>query len=201
MTKTIEINDEPVFSYAIASGDMRYIQIGERDIYLRNDPNIGLIYRGEIAGCGPECYFELNEILLEYAMSCEGCREENFATKEVIQFGKHLGEVMLARTASDIAELPTIEKLASLSRSMLNSMSAKYIEEIKEDQLHYSLDCCPLRECAMNTGLNRNVDMAYLSFVALWKSLVSNLAPRWELRHPSEKDKNFPIHKIVIVGG
>jgi hypothetical protein len=98
MTENLEIQDAPIFSYAIASGDMRYIEIGEREIYLRNDPKVGLIYRGEIAGCGPECHFELNEILLEFAMSCEGCREESFATKEVIQFGEHLGEVLLART-------------------------------------------------------------------------------------------------------
>jgi hypothetical protein len=201
MTENLEIQDAPIFSYAIASGDMRYIEIGEREIYLRNDPKVGLIYRGEIAGCGPECHFELNEILLEFAMSCEGCREESFATKEVIQFGEHLGEVLLARTARDIAELPTIEKLSSVSKCMLNSMSARYIEEIKEDQLQYSLDCCPLRECAMNTGLNRNVDMAHLSFVALWKSLISNLAPGWVLMHPSDEEKEIPIHKIVIIGG
>jgi hypothetical protein len=53
----------------------------------------------------------------------------------------------------------------------------------------------------MNTGLNRNVDMAHLSFVALWKSLISNLAPGWVLMHPSDEDKEIPIHKIVIVGG
>ena len=40
MAEILEIQDTPIFSYAIASGDMRYIEIGERDIYLRNDPEV-----------------------------------------------------------------------------------------------------------------------------------------------------------------
>jgi hypothetical protein len=198
MTEITKFQDAPVFSYALASADMRYIEVGERDIYLRNDPKAGLVFRGEISGCGPDCFVELNEILLEYAMSCEGCREQSVASKEVVSFGEHLSEVLLAQTYPDIAELSTSDKLSSTFKCILNSMGADYIEEMKEDHLEYSLDCCPLSECAKDTGFNRSVEMAHLSFVALCKSLIKALAPDWALIQPSEKENNIPIHKIVI---
>jgi hypothetical protein len=198
MTENLEIQDAPIFSYALASADMRYIEIEKRDIYIRNDPKVGLVFRGEISDCGPNCFAELNEILLEYAMSCEGCRQQNLASHEVVRFGEHLGKVLAAKTYKNIAELPTNEKLSSAFKCILNSMSATYIEESKEDQLEYSLDCCPLSECAKSTGLSRSVEMAHLSFVALCKSLIKALAPDWALIQPSEKENNIPIHKIVI---
>jgi hypothetical protein len=198
MTETLEIQDAPVFSFALASADMRYIEIGEREIYLRNDPEAGLVFRGEIFGCGPGCIVDLSEILLEYAMSCEGCREQSVASEEVARFGEHLAEVLVEKTYHDIAELPTPEKLSSAFKCILNSMSVTYIEESKKDHLEYSLDCCPLSECAKSTGLSRSVEMAHLSFTSLCKSLIKALAPDWLLMQPSEGDTNIPIHKIVI---
>ena len=198
MTETLEIQDAPVFSFALASADMRYIEIGERDIYLRNDPKAGLVFRGEISGCGPGCFVDLSEILLEYAMSCEGCREQSVASEEVTRFGERLAEVLVEKIYHGIAELPTPEKLSSAFKCILNSMSATYLEESKEDHLEYSLDCCPLSECAKSAGLYRSVEMAHLSFTALCKSLIKALAPNWVMMQPSESDTNIPIHKIVI---
>jgi hypothetical protein len=200
MTETLKIQDTPVFSYKLASADMRYIEIVERNIYLRDDPNVGLVFRGEISGCGADCYAELNEILLEYAMSCEGCREQSAAAGEVIRFGEHLGKILAAKTQSDIVEVPTTEKLSSAFKCILNSMSAAYVEENKEYQLGYSLECCPLRECATSTGFSRSVEMAHISFIALCKSLIQALAPDWVLMQPSEEDVTLPIHKIIFAG-
>jgi hypothetical protein len=200
MTESLEIQDAPVFSYTLASADMRYIEIAEREIYLRHDPSAGLVFRGEISGCGSDCYVGLGEILLEYAMSCEGCREPSVVSEEVVRFGEHIGEVLVAKIYDDFADLPTTEKLSSGFKCILNSMNAAYIEESKEDYLEYSLDCCPLRECAKSTGLSRSVEMAHLSFTALCKSLIKALAPNWVLMKPSEEDTNIPIHKIIIAG-
>lgn len=199
MNEVLEIQDAPIFSYAIASGDMRYISIGERDIYLRNDPEAGLIFRGEIAGCGPKCFFELNEILLEYALSCEGCREQRFVSEEVIRFGERLGKVLGDAIDHQHADLPVTEKLSIAYKSVLNSMSSKYIEEIKSDRIEYSLDCCPLSECAINTGLGRSITMAHISFVSLCRNLIGNLSPGWELLKPGEDSSEIPIHKIIII--
>ncbi|UCF28464.1 MAG: hypothetical protein JSW42_01910 [Chloroflexota bacterium] len=197
MTETLEIEDSPVFSYPLASGDMRYIEIGERDIYLRDIPDTGLVFRGEIPGCGSECYVELNEILLEYAMSCEGCREESKAGEEVTCFGEHLGKILLANTHDAIENLTKVDQVAFVFHRVLDSMSSNYREYVGDDKLEYSLDCCPLRECAQHTGLNRSVELAQISFVALCKYLIESLAPDWELVKPTAED-DIPIHKIIV---
>jgi len=132
-------------------------------------------------------------------MSCEGCRGINVASEEVVRFGEHVGEILVANTCSDFADLPNTEKLSSAFKCILNSMSATYTEKSKADQLVYTLDCCPLSECAKSTGLSRSVVMAHLSFTALCQSLITALAPNWVLMQPSREDTNIPIHKIVIV--
>lgn len=198
MPESMEIQEAPVLSYTLASADMRYIETGVREIYLRDVPEVGFVYRGEIPGCGPGCFVDLNEILLEYAMSCEGCKEEDTALEEVARFGVQLGEILVAKTQQDIVDLPTTDKLSRVFECILNSMSAAYNLESEKDRLEYSLNCCPLSECAKNTGLGRNVEMAHVSFTALCKTVLQALAPEWALLQPSEGDAHLPIHKIVI---
>ena len=198
MPETPIVQDAPVISYVTASADMRYIETGERQVYLRNDPKAGLIFQGEMPGCRPGCYINLNDILLEYAMSCEGCREEEVVSKEVTRFGGQLGEKLAAKIQQKKAGKTAAEKLSSGFKCVLNSMDAMYIEDRKENHLDYSLDCCPLSECANRTGLNRSVEMADVSFTALCNSLVKVLAPDWVLKQPSENNVNIPMHKIVL---
>ncbi|KAA3647285.1 MAG: hypothetical protein DWQ07_07215 [Chloroflexi bacterium] len=197
MPETLETQDAPVFSYVLASADMRYIENGERDIYLRNDPELGLVFRGELAGCGPGCYVDLSQVFLEYAMSCEGCKEEGVGTEQAVRFGEHLAEVLLKITASDIADLPVTGKLSTTLKLVLDSMNATYVEEVKEGRLEYSLTCCPLSECGKSEGLGIGFEMAHLSFTALCKSLIKPLAPEWKLLQPSVSDTGTPIHKVV----
>lgn len=198
MNETLSTQEAPVFTYALASADLRYIEIGEREIYLRSDPAKGLIFRGEIAGCGPDCYVDLSEILLEYAMSCEGCSRPELSTEMLIHFGDHLGQIYAERTSQDIKQLDAADKLSKAFNCILNSMDAKFIEDKQASQLEYALDCCPLSECAKDMGLNRSVEMAYLSFLALCNNLIAKLAPGWNLVRPSDVEINIPIHQILI---
>jgi hypothetical protein len=197
LPETVDIADAPVFSYVIASADMRYIEIEKRNIYLRNELDKGLVFRGEITGCGPGCNVGLNEILLEYGMSCEGCGERGVALKEVLRFGEKLGGILVRKTQQDFIDLTAEEKLSTVFKCILNSMNANYTEDCRGGLLAYSLTCCPLSECASKTGLGRSVELAHLSFVALCRSLIKALAPDWMLVKPSLEDSGLPIHKII----
>ena len=198
MPESTEIEVTPVLSYTMASADMRYIEIGVREIYLREDPATGLVFRGEISGCGPGCYVDLNEILLEYAMSCEGCREEDPALEEVASFGVRLGEILVKKKQPDMVDLPSTDKLTKVFDCILKSMGAEFSLDRQIDRLEYNLRCCPLSECAKAAGLSRNVEMAHVSFTALCKTVIQAVAPQWALNQPSEDDTHLPIHKIVI---
>lgn len=190
--------DTPVFSYTLASGDLRYIEIGEREIYLRQIPTKGKIFRGEISGMGPEYYINLSEILLEYAMSCEGCSRAELASEMLTHFGDQLGQIYLQKVHQQSSDQEAIENLSTAITCLLDSMDAKYNENTQPGKLEYILECCPLSECAKDTGLNRSVEMAYLSLITLFNTVISGVSPGWELVRPSAVEINIPLHRILI---
>ncbi len=198
MAETLEIQDAPVYTYALASADMRYIEVEHREVYLRNDPELGLVFRGEIPGCGAGCFVDLSQILLEYAMSCEGCREQGLAAQEVVRFGERLAEILVSNTAQAMAELPARESLSRAFRFVLNSMGAALTAASTEDRLEFSLDCCPFSECAKTSALGHNAELALQSFAALCSSLVQALAPDWVLLQPAQAHLTLPVRKIVL---
>jgi hypothetical protein len=65
----LEMQETLLLRYPIASGDMKFIEVNQRDIYLRNDPASGIVLRGEIPDCGPGCYADLGQVILEYVMT------------------------------------------------------------------------------------------------------------------------------------
>lgn len=198
MTETLESQETPVFSYTLASADLRYIEIGERDIYLRHDQEKGPIFRGEIAGCGPGCDINLAEVLLEYAMSCEGCSRAELATEMLTSFGDHLGQVYVEKIIPGKSSTDTHQDLSAAIVCILNSMDSKFNQEITHSSLSYSLECCPLSECARDTGLNRSVEMAYLVLITLLRSLVDRIAPGWTIVQPSSIEINIPLHQVQL---
>ena len=198
MPKVSDLQDAPVFSYRIASGDMRYIEIGVRDVYLRNDPEAGLIFRGEIAGCGPECFDNLSEIFLEYALSCEGCLDPEVTLEEVVHFGRHLADILLNSLRTDLAKRTPEDKLSLAFECILNSMGANYTVDRQPGQLSYALSCCPLSDCAERTGLRRSVEMGLAAFIALCKQMIQALAPEWELQQPANGGRGLPISAIIL---
>ena len=78
-------------------------------------------------------------------------------------------------------------------------MEVKFTEELQADSINYSLDCCPLSECAQDTGLNRSVEMAYISLLALINTILERFAADWTLVSPSSVELNIPMHQILIM--
>lgn len=198
MNETLDKQDTPVFSYTLASADLRYIEIGEREIYLRREPGGSLVFRGELADRGPESYINLSEILLEYAMSCEGCSRAELATEMLLHFGEHLGKIYTDSAAQESRAISQAERISAAMICILNSMQAKFTEELQANSINYSLDCCPLSECGQATGLNRSVEMAYISLLAIINTILERFAADWTLVSPSTVELNIPMHQILI---
>lgn len=201
MSKAMKAQTTPIFSYPIASADMRYIEIGTREIYLYTDPEAGLVFRGEITGCGTDCYEDLSEVLLEYALSCEGCKDESEAACQAAQLGEMLGDALIERIRQDNSDLEPSAHLKFAMKCVLNSLGAQFVQKVEPDQISFSLACCPISECAARSGLNRSVERAYLSFTALCKRLIQGLAPEWVLLEPSEKHYRTPVRAVVLARG
>lgn len=194
-----EVQDTPLFAYVIASADMRYIEVNERQIFLRKDPLVGYLVRGEIPGCGAGCYADLNQIFLEYTLSCEGCRDQQVAGESSAHFGERLGRILANRFVQDSPDSPGIDRLTGAVECLLNSMNVPYELEQMENRLHYTLSYCPIRESAQATGIKRGESIAQRGFAALCESMIRGLAEDWTVLKPSALDTGKPLLEIEIV--
>ena len=198
LTDTHVTQREPLLSYKIASSNMRYIEINEREVYLRHDPQLGPILQGEVPLCGPDCNANLGQMLLEYTMSCEDCRDQAMTAKLVDQFGDRLGEQLMARLYGSIQVAPDIDHVSETMDIILNSMGVAFQKDRKADHLRYDLAHCPIHEAARNSGLNLWVATAHRAFVALCNYIVHVLAPEWTLVQPSVPETDVPLDNILI---
>ncbi len=192
------IRQGELLSYTIASGDMRYIEINKRDVYLRGDPQKGLLIRGEVPECGVDCDVNLNHILLEHAMTCSGCKEPEMARDIADQFGRRLGQTLAIWLCQDAPETPHCDQLCDSFEVILKSMDAPYQRECNDEILVYDLEECPLLDTAKSNGFSQWTPMARHSFLSLCKSIISTLQPTWDLQRPNGVDAGGPIHRIAI---
>jgi hypothetical protein len=190
------IRQGELLSYTIASGDMRYIEISKRDVYLRGDPQLGLIIRGEVPECGLDCDVNLSHILLEQAMTCSGCKDPVMARETAEQFGRQLGRTLAIWLCQDAPEALHCDQLCDSFEVILKSMEANYRRECNDEVLIYDLEDCPLLDTAKSNGFSQWTPMARQTFVSLCESVVSTLQPTWVIEQPN--GSGGPIRQIVI---
>jgi hypothetical protein len=191
------IQHEELFSYVVASGDMRFIEIGERDLYLRRDPKLGPVIRGEVPECGPECYANLSQVFLEYVMGCEDCREAGRTAIAADNFGRRLGRELIALRYQGSGAKSGVDALADANAIVLNSLGAPVESERSHDTLYYRLAFCPFHATAKKAALNLWTALAHRTFVALLETLLE-LAPGWTLRMPVERESDAPLSEVIF---
>jgi hypothetical protein len=191
-------SDAPLYTYVIASGDMRYIEINQRNLYLRRDPNLGLILRGELPGCGAGCYADLSQVLFEYAMTCEGCKSPLEAGEYVATFGKRLGELLAQKLELELASMPVEERPFAAVEFLLKSMVVAYSCVRTAQRLEFTLESCPLCETGNTSGMGREMALARHGFAALCASLVASLAPGWRVVSPAQEASEQPLLAVVV---
>jgi len=193
-----QTQDAHLLSYVIASADMRYVEVNKRELYLRHDPELGLIVRGEMEGCGPACYIDLNQILLEHALSCEGCKDHVIAAEMAEHFGRRFAQALLSALHGNAGALP-VDRLAATYECLLRSMNVPFDVQRDANSLRYKLPFSPLHRAAEGRALNLGLPMARWTFVTLCESIVKTLAPEWELLHPANRAAEQPILLIELV--
>ena len=192
------ISDTFLCSYSIASAEMRFNEICTRDIFLRVDPDLGPIIRGEISGCNRGGFANLNQIFLEFALSCEGCKDQVVAEKSVICFGQHLGSIFVPSLQLDKSRLPSIYNLSNAMKCILNSMNITFKVRSSKEYLNFTLASCPLYESAQQTGLCRGLKDARIGYITFIEQVVQILEPNWNLISPSQDDQIKPLLEISI---
>lgn len=78
--------------YTVASSDMYYIEVEQRDVFLSMDPQGNFRLWAEIVGGGPATAIGWLEMFLEYAMYCCSWCNKDEAQYHMREFAEHLGQ-------------------------------------------------------------------------------------------------------------
>jgi hypothetical protein len=190
--------ESQLLSYVIASSDMRYIEVNRRNVYLHHDLELGLVIRGEIPGTLPSCDAGLAFMLLEYAMSCQDCKDRPMTAAAVDRFGERLGQALIDKTQPYIVETTPTDRLIRTFEILLRSMGSRYTLHLAPDEIYFTLADCPLHAAAGQTALNLQVAMAHRAFVALCDVALATLAPDWVRLKPAERETEKPLLEMLF---
>jgi hypothetical protein len=198
MDSTFQLPETLLFSYRIASGDMKYIEINTREIYLRRDPAGGFVLRGEIPDCGASCYATLSRVFLEYAMSCRGLEDSSEMLETVIQFGEQLGQKMAASFKSHDQDNGAQDLVPVIFDCIIASMEGQFKKEGGDDHLAFTFQDSPLATTAGKYGHHLWISPAYQGFVAFFQSILKSTSGGWDLIKPKSDDLDQSLQVIRL---
>lgn len=176
--------------YSIASTDMYYTELEQRDVFAHDDPQKGFQIWGQIPGGGASTSIDLCQMFLEYAMySRTWCRPDE-AIYNVQGFGTRLG-LALAKfmQGNPPPESSTCVGACALM-CLLESMNVQLNIEQVGPELRFIFAECPLVETAERTGL-READLALYGVNAMCQSMVNAIDPHLTIHMPARISQEF----------
>jgi hypothetical protein len=165
-----------LLTYNVASADLFYVEVEQRDIYVCDDPDKGFHIWGEMHGGRPVSAVDLCQIFLEAALSYRAIPDTDQARTKMRAFGEQIGQVL----GQHLMDSPRAEAFtnpaACALKCLLESMNACFTTERLDRELRFVVDGCPIYKIAELTGL-REVELAHDGFDAMCQSLVHALEP------------------------
>ena len=162
--------------YAIASADMYYSEMGQRNMFVCDDPEKGLHIWGEMSVDGDNTSIDLCQIFLEYALFCQTARDIERSYNEMRSFGERLGE-MLAEYIKDTPFFRVVSDPGACAlEGVLEAVHAHLSIEHVGPELRFIVAGCPLLDASERTGL-RETELAQFGFNVMCQSLIHNIDP------------------------
>jgi hypothetical protein len=179
-----------IYRYLIASSDMYYTELEQRDIFVQDDPDKGFEIWGEIAGAGKTTSIGLCQMFLEYGMYCRSWGSLSESTFHMRTFGENIGTAL----ANFIQETPPAEMDQNPGICTLmclwESLKIQFTVEHVGSEMHFLFANCPLEEIARQTGM-LDVDLALYGVNALCQTLIHTIDPYLEILTPLESRPDF----------
>lgn len=181
----LDMQEALLLRYPIASGDMKFIEVNQRDVYLRHDPTSGMVLRGEIPDCGPGCYADLGQVILEYALTCEDCEDPLRSGAHAETFAKNLGASFVTKIQKGMPGATPAARVAAALECLLRSLKVPFTAERAGDETRYVMDTCPLCEAAEQTGMRGRVALAHEALDELVRFVLAILDPALDVQLPA----------------
>lgn len=160
-----------LFRYMIASADMYYSELEQRDVFLGNDEYGNIRIWGEIADGGPSTKIDLCEIFLEYGLYCCSWCNAAEAFYHMQDFGERLGYSLAKYIIENPALLAPENSAVHALEYIFDTMGACFSTEHSEAGTRLIITDCPLEKTAERSGL-RNIELAHYGINAMCQSLI-----------------------------
>lgn len=190
--------EKPLMEYVIASGDMRYIEINTREIFLRPSRSKGLILVGELTKGNNPSPINLCHMFLENAMSCEGCRDESVAFASLNDFLSKLSLHTVDRFNKYLSHGNQKAKIVTAFVTILNSMNVPYKRETSDDKILFQLEYDPIKHTAQLTGLSLWITMAQEALITFLENVLAGFSTEWEVNVPQDPYSDSEITQIEL---
>lgn len=184
--------------YPIASTDMYYNEVGQRDVFVRDDLLHGFQIWGELTGAGEDTSITLCEIFLEYAMFCQTGYEENQAYALMESFGSGLGQALAMYMLDNIFLNGYPNPGVCALECVLETMKVNFTIHQIGPELRFILCDCPFERTAGHTGLPQS-ELAHIGFNAMCQGLLKVIQPELPVASPIDEryDHIFAIDTQV----
>lgn len=177
-----------LFRYVIASADMYYSEMEQRDVFLASDEQGNFRIWGETAE-GSSTEIDLCEIFLEYALYCYTWCSTAEAFYHMQDFGEHIGQ-SLAKYLGNPPPLISENPMAGALECVFKTMDVCLTIEHCESEVRFIATSCPLEKAAERSGL-RNVELAHYGINTMCQSLIHAMNPDLTLSASPETGREF----------
>ncbi len=172
--------------YPIASGDMYYEEVGQRDVFVRDDFVHGFQIWGELSGAGQDTSIGLCEIFLEYALVCQTGYEENEAYARMESFGSGLGQAV-AMYMQDTVFLDGFPNPGVCAMEcVLETLKVNFTIHQLGPELRFIIVDCPFEKTAAQTGLPQS-ELAHVGLNAMCQGLLHLIQPELPVASPVDE--------------
>jgi hypothetical protein len=172
--------------YPIASSDMYYNEVGQRDVFACDDLVHGFQIWGELTGAGEQTSISLCEIFLEYAMFCQTGFDDSQSYALMESFGSGMGQAaamyMLDNIFLDGFPNPGVCAL----ECVLETLRVDFTIHQIGPELRFIICDCPFDKTAGQTGLPQT-ELAHVGLNAMCQGLLKIIQPELPVASPVDE--------------
>ncbi|PWB56407.1 MAG: hypothetical protein C3F13_02400 [Anaerolineales bacterium] len=184
--------------YPIATSDMYYNEVGQRDVYVRDDLLHGFQIWGELTGAGPETSISLCQIFLEYAMFCQTGFDESQAYGLMESFGSGLGQAVALYMQDNTFLNGFPNPGVCALECMLETLRVDFTIHQIGPEMRFIMPDCPFDKTAGQTGLPQT-ELAHVGLNAMCQGLLHIIQPELPVASPVDDryDHIFAIDTLA----
>ena len=188
--QSVEPHVTRLLSYVIASADMYYAEMEQRDVFLSCDEQGNFCIGGKMADGEPSTTIDLFEIFLEYALYCCSWAGGEEALYNMQDFGERFGRSLAKQLENNVLLFKSRNSASYILRYIFETVDSHPAVENVDAGVRVIITDYPLEEAAKRSGL-WNIELAHYGINSMCQSLIRCLNPGVSLKTSSDTRSEF----------